>query len=358
MKNTRFFKFIVVLTMLPVLVGCSYSTKPVDTPNPSEESTGQIYLYGEHHGVEKILEKELELWNGYYHEENMRHLFVELGYYSAEFLNLWMQSDGDDILDELFEDWKGTAAYKISVKKFYKRIKDECPETIFHGTDVGHQYHTTGQRFLKYLEENNLENTDQYILAQEAIEQGKYFYKHSDNVYRENKMVENFIREFDALKDENIMGIYGSAHTNFDAMEYMTNSVPCMANQLKEYYSDAIHSEDLAWLAKEIEPLRVDTITVEGQDYQASYFGEQDLTGFKDYARREYWRLEDGYGNFKDKKKTGDVLPYDNYPMMIETGEVFVIDYSKIDGSVERKYYRSDGRIWNGLPATEEFIIK
>ena len=154
------------------------------------------------------------------------------------------------------------------------------------------------------------------------------------------------------------MGIYGETHTYFDAMDYMTNSAPCMANQLRQRYGDAIYSEDLAWLAKEIEPFRVDTITVNEKDYEASYFGKQDLSGFKDYACREFWRLENAYEHFKDKKKTGYVLPYRNYPMLIETGQVFVIDYTKTDGSVERVYYRSDGYIRKGLPSTEEFTMK
>lgn len=358
MKNRKLFMFAISLIMVVSLVACSDSTTPVDTNNSSDQSTGKIYLYGEHHGVEKILEKELEVWGEYYHKENMRHLFVELPYYSAEFLNLWMESDSDDIMEELYKDWKSTASYNPYTKDFYKKIKSEYPETIFHGTDVGHQYNTTGQRFLKYLEENNLESTDKYSLAQEYIEQGKYYYQHSDDVYRENKMVENFILEFDKLKSENVMGIYGAAHTNFDAMDYRTRSVACMANQLKERYGDDIYSEDLSWLAKEIEPLRVDTLTVDEIKYEGSYFGKQDLTGFKDYSYREFWRLESAYEYFKDNEKTGNVLPYDNYPMMIETGEVFVIDHTKTDGSVERGYYRSDGYMWNGMPSTEEFTIK
>lgn len=339
------------------LAACSKNTASIDTDTSSINSTGQIYLYGELHGDEKILEKEFELWSKYYHEENMRHLFVELSYYTAEFLNIWMQSDSDDILEELYRDWKGTASYKACVKEFYKKIKSECPETIFHGTDVGHQYDTTGQRFLKYLEQNNMEETEKYVLTKEAIEQGKYYYKKDDNAYRENKMVENFIREFDKLEGESIMGIYGAAHTGLDAMAYNANSVPCMANQLKKRYKEAIHSEDLSWLAKEIEPIRVDIITINNKDYEASYFGKQDLTGFKDFAYREYWRLENAYDDFKNNKKKRDVLPYNNYPMLIETGQVFVIDYTKTDGSVERKYYRSDGYVWNGLPSTEQFII-
>ena len=355
MKNRKIFMFSVALIMLLALVACSDSITPVDKATSSAQSTGQIYLYGENHGEEKILEKELELWHKYYHKENTRHLFVEYGYYSAEFLNLWMQSDNDDILDELYKDWEGTASYNTYIKEFLKKIKIDCPETIFHGTDIGHQYHTTGQRFLKYLEENNLESTEKYLLAQKSIEQGKYYYKHSDDVYRENMMVENFIREFDKLNGENIMGIYGGAHTVLDAMDYRTNSVPCMAKQLKERYGDAIYSEDLSFILKEIGPLRVDTIIVNEKNYEASYFGKQDLTGFKDYTYREFWRLENAYDYFKDKKKTGNVLPYDNYPMLIETGQVFIIDLTKIDGSVERVYYRSDGYTWNGEPSTEEF---
>lgn len=350
--------FTMALIMLVTLVACSDSTTPVDKTMSSDQSTGQIYLYGEQHGVEKILEKELELWGKYYHEENMRHLFIELGYYSAEFLNLWMESDRDDIFVQLYKDWEGTASHNSYTKEFYKKIKTEYPETIFHDTDVGHQYHSTGKRFLKYLEENNLEDTEKYLLAQEAIEQGKYFYGNSDDGYRENKMVENFIREFDKLKGENIMGIYGGAHTDFDAMAYGNKSVPCMAKQLKSRYGNAIYSEDLSLLVKDIELLRVDTITINEKDYEASYFGKQDLTGFKDYAYREFWRLENAYENLKDNKKTGNVLPYDNYLMLIETGQIFVIDLTKIDGSVERVYYRSDGYIWKGMPSTEEFIIK
>ena len=136
----------------------------------SSDSQGKIYLYGERHGVDKIINKEFELWFDYYHNENMRHLFIESPYYIAEFLNLWMQADNDDILDVVYP------AYISPIKEFYRRIKRECPETIFHGTDVGHQY-TIGQQFLRYLAANGLEGTEQYSLAQEAIEQGTHFYE-------------------------------------------------------------------------------------------------------------------------------------------------------------------------------------
>lgn len=358
MRIKRSFLIVAVALIVMLLFpACSYSTSQGNISAVPSPSSGKIFLYGEQHGVEKILDKEFELWYGYYHNEDMRHLFVEYPYYTAEFLNIWMQSDSDDILDAIYHDWTGTAVHTPFTLDFFKQIKSECPETIFHGTDVGHQYQTTGERFLKYLETNNLKGSGQYVLAQEAIEQGRYYYKHNDDVYRENKMTENFIREYDNLSGVNIMGIYGGAHTELDAMDF-TNSVPCMANQLKERYGDAVQSEeDLTWLAKITEPYRVDIMIVNGKDYDASYFGKEDLNGFKDYACREFWRLESAYDDFESCPKPGDVLPINNYPMLIETGEVFVIDYTRTNGSVIRKFYRSDGNVWNDMPSTEEFTV-
>lgn len=287
----------------------------------------------------------------------MRHLFVEYPYYTAEFLNQWLQSDNDDILDAIYDDWAGTLSHNPEIKEFLKQIKSQCPETIFHGTDVGHQYDTTGERFLQTLREQNQENSEQYKLAQENMEQGRYYYDNDGDVYRENKMAENFIREYDRLIGEQVMGIYGAAHTGLDARD-STQSVDCMAKQLKGKYGDLISSEDLSQIAKDIEPQRTEVIELEGKSYQASYFGKEDMTGFQDFASREFWRLEDAYDDFKDKTKSGNTLPYNNYPMLIETGQVFVADYTKTDGSVLRGYYRSDGELWNGLPTTEEFTLE
>lgn len=323
---------------------------------PTENLSGQIFLYGEQHSNERILEEEFQLWYTYYHEEGMRHLFVENSYYGAEFLNLWMQSDSDDILDQLWEDIQGTAGGTQESKAFYQRIKEECPETIFHGTDVGHQYRTTGARYLAYLESVGQEDSEAYTLAQEAIEQGKYYYRNNgnDDVYRENTMVENFIREYDKLGGADIMGIYGAAHTHTDYMD-ASGTIPCMAAQLAEYYGTALHTEDLTLLRQ---PIRIDTIEVGGKTYEASYFGERDMTSFStEYQFREYWRLENAYDDFKDYPTNGEVLRYSNYPMQIEVGQVLVIDYTKTDGTVDRRYYRTDGNIWNGNPTTEELTI-
>lgn len=356
-----------LLALVVVLAACDSSSgsKTVNTSEqPVKEATvvtkasGRIYLYGEIHAEAKIMDKEFELWSDYYQNEGMRHLFIEHSYYTAEYLNLWMQADNDDILEAIYEDWEGTAAHTPHTKTFFKKIKRECPETIFHGTDVGHQYDRTGKRFLSYLEANDLTESEQYTLTAEAIQQGRTYYTTKDDAYRENKMTENFIRAFEKLGSEDIMGIYGAAHTGLDAMDYETQSVPCMANQLQEYYGDNLYSEDLSWVFRDIEPLRVDYITLRGKEYKALYFGKQDLTGFKDYAYREYWRLEGAYEDLKELTLTENVLPYDNYPMLIETGQAFEIKYTKVDNSVEIEHYLSTGMVWEGMDSTQQIIVE
>ena len=65
---------------------------------------GEIYLYGEEHSKQSILDKELSIWGEYY-EKGMRDLFVEFPYTDAQFLNLWMQAEDDELLDLQFKDW-------------------------------------------------------------------------------------------------------------------------------------------------------------------------------------------------------------------------------------------------------------
>lgn len=357
---------LIVALVAVSLAACSNSSKD-NTANKTVEPTkgapvvtqasGKIYLYGEAHGQAKIMDKEFELWSEYYRNEGMRHLFVELPYFTAEFLNLWMQSDDDDILEAIYEDWEKTAAHDPYTKVFYQKIKSDCPDTVFHGTDVGHQYETTGNRFLSYLAANDLTETEAYILTVEAIQQGRYYYSKDDDVYRENKMTENFIREFEKLGSESIMGIYGAAHTGLDEMDH-SQSIPCMANQLQEYYGDNIYSEDLSWIRKNIESSRVDYITLQGKEYKALYFGKEDLTGFKDYSYREFWRLEDAYEDVKDLPLEDNYLPDDNYPMLIEAGQVFAISLTKTDGTVEREYYLSNGQEQEeGMNSTQQIIV-
>ena len=41
-----------------------------------QPQAGQIYLYGEQHAVEKILNREVEIWNDHYHNHNICLLYT------------------------------------------------------------------------------------------------------------------------------------------------------------------------------------------------------------------------------------------------------------------------------------------
>lgn len=329
------------------------TTQPPSTATPAAP-VGNIYLYGEVHANERILERELELWQEYY-DSGLRHLFIESAYFTAEFLNLWMAADNDDILDTLFVDWQRTSAGSPVMRAFWQQIKADCPETVFHGTDVGHSFATTGARYLRHLEAEGLQASEQYTLAQAAIEQGRQYYGTQGDTYRENAMAENFIRAYDALGGQDIMGIYGAAHTGLDAMDFY-GKVPCMANQLREHYGDTVFSEDLSSLAKVTEPLRTDTFTVNGKDYTAAFYGQHN-TAWQDYVARAIWRLEDAYDDFKDYPKPGAYTPFVDFPMAVAVGQVFVVDWLKGDGSADRTYFRSDGTERDGHLVAEMFTL-
>ena len=62
------------------------------------------------------------------------------------------------------------------------------------------------------------------------------------------------------------------------------------------------------------------------------------------------------FADFADAMLTDDVLPYNNYPIEVEVGQVFAIEMIRSDtGASEWFYYRSDGTTWNGLPTTVGF---
>lgn len=290
----------------------------------------------------------------------MRHLFVEKPYYTAEYLNLWMAAEDDTVLEALYADWEGTAAHNSNVKEFYQQIKADFPETVFHGTDVGHQYGTTGARYLAYLREHGQEDTEQYRLAQACIEQGQRFYSEEDFEYREGMLTENFIRALERLDGEEIVGFYGAAHVR--TLSFTSNfqtEETTMADRLLAQYGERLHLLDLTHMVipeLKLEPERIDTIRVGERTYEAAYFGKADISSWSGYLCREFWRLEDAYEDFRNAPKTGNVLPYDNYPTQLEAEQVYVIDYTAADGTVERHFYRSDGNIWRGMAATEEFL--
>jgi len=325
-------------------------------------STGRIFMFGEIHGSEATINRQLEIWGDFYTNYGMRHLFLETSYFQAQLLNLWMQADDDIILLQLFEDWRGSAAHNPYSLAFYRAIKAYYPETIFHGTDVGHQSGSAGRRFLRMLTVNDLQNTESYRLASESIEQFRRFQRERSHTVRAYYKPRNFIREFDRLGDQDVMAIHGMAHVEIgDFWGYV--GVPSMATTLRERYGDNLYTFDMTHYAltrDPHDPYRIDIITVAGIDFEAAYFGRDNasftIADGRTLAGREFWRLENAYDYFRDNPLTGNVMPFDNFPMSIETGQVFVADIHFTDGTTVRQFFRASGHYWNNRPTTQEFI--
>lgn len=233
------------LLVIICVVGIVLTATDKGTDVYPDENT-KIFLYGEMHGQKEYYEAELDEWRKLY-DEGCRNFFIELPYYSAEFVNVWMRETSDETLDLWFEEIQGTASGNANYYEFFQNIKKYCPETVFYGTDVGHQFDTTGARYLKYLEDNGLETSKNYALAKECIRQGIEYYNdrtanNGVSSLRESYMVSNFIAAYARCGGGKIMGVYGGYHTNL-------NNPDLMAGRLKAELGNVISSVNVSTVA-------------------------------------------------------------------------------------------------------------
>ena len=328
-------------------------------PGAAAAQTGRIYLYGETHADPACLEQELAAWDRYYKELGMRDLFIEVPSYTAQFMNLWMKAEDDAILSRLFEDLEGTLMHDQKIWDFYKSIKEQYPETVFHGFDVGHQYNTTGTRYLIGLALTGQMGSADWDETQQTIEQGKQYYQTGDDVYRENIMAENLARIFESLPmGASVMVITGSAHSNLYAMDYNTGTVPCMAGQLRQQYGAALQARNLSAGVSYTRAGDTELVVLGGVDYTAVCLGEQDLSSrLPGYRSRAFWLVEGAYEAARALPATGEVLPCSNYLNPVEEGQVYRVVYTLEDGSAQTRYYRADGATYEGSPATTGFAV-
>lgn len=355
---------LLALAMVVSLCACGTDNPADDTVVPDEgtvdevveqepQGPGQVFMYGETHGNKETLEKELELWKGHYNN-GLRHLFLEDSYFGAYMLNLWMQEEDDAKFDTYFSTLKGTANGSPFNENFFKEIKASCPETVFHGFDIGHQYNSLGVTVQAYMDGANLKESKEYQLVSESIEQGQYFYTNSENpewVYREEKMVSNFVREMETLNGEDVMVILGSQHANIEGMD-VTGTIPCFANQLVNQHSLEVTTQYMSDL---VQP-RNETLTIGGKEYAAVYYSEDYIGHWAEgYISRCFWHVKDAYEDFKYNSLTGNMLPSSNFAMEIAQGEIYAIRYTLNDGSTKMEYMRTDGDTFEGMLVAVEF---
>lgn len=289
----------------------------------------QILLCGEDHVDAACRERELALWRERYAAGD-RDLFLEMGAATAELLNRWMTTGDESFWDLVYRNWEGTLSQTPEREEFYRTIRADCPETVFHGIDMEHQYRTTGAFCLALLEKEGRQGSDVYRKVLRSVEQGERFYEgwdgdlfSRDNAYREDTLAENFRDEYESIGRRRVMGIFGAAHTDPYGPDYYTASVPSMGAQLKERYGGGILCRDLRGedLPEET------TLTVAGTEYEAIYYGEYPIARRDILRSGEYWRLADAYETFSQWERSGDTLPGSEYPMSVRAGETYAIHY-------------------------------
>ena len=316
------------------------------------------YLFGEIHGSEAVCLKEFEIWKDFY-GRGFRHLFLEIPYFNAQFLNLWINSEDDLILDELWADNKGAAGNSDFDREFFIKIKLFCPKTVFHGTDIGHTYDSTGKRYLESVSQDS----EEYRLAFENAEQGRKYYekwneKCGESYFegsREKAMTENFIREFDKANCD-IVGFYGEAHI---LSEYGANLgiSENMCSMLKKHYGEGIKIVPKL-LKNLINPLSRTEIEIKSKKYEADYFGKIYTPYDETCEYIEIFRLKNFGNDFERFSKKENFIPEMIYPCNINDNDVFVIDSLKNGKSVMIQIFICDSFSEDYGKITTEIVLE
>ena len=91
-------------------------------------------------------------------------------------------------------------------------------------------------------------------------------------------------------------------------------------------------------------------VTLNGKEYTAVNLGAS--------QGMQFWQVLDAYEDVKDLPKTVHSFRCANYPCSVENGEVFIIDTTLQDGTVERRYYRADDLEQARTPVTVGFTVE
>ncbi len=357
------FKKLLIFLMSIILISCqmeSIDNNKIDNETSEKvvieevdtklNETGMIYLYGEFHGQKKILAQELDLWQNYYHQEGMRHLFLEDPYFKAQLLNVWMQEDNDEILEEII----GSNFDLDAVHNFFRAIKETCPDTVFHGVDIsGYKSTHAGYIYRDYLEDNNLSDSEFYKLNVKAIEEVLHYTKTGDGEYREQRMYENFIREFNQL-DESVMAIFGNAHISNDLVTMDGQTYTSIAKLLSDHFDDRVVRTDLsdALLNGLLEEaISYDELIIADKTYQVAYYGKNEFTGSDMILSYDYYRVIDAFEDFKDNHQLDTLIYPHHYPMKLSDQEVY-LTVAHLKDQTTMNYYA----ITNGIYEKEHLI--
>ena len=131
------------------------------------------------------------------------------------------------------------------------------------------------------------------------MEQGETFYQIEAGdeaeayAYREDRMAENFAREYERLGRRMVMGIYCSAHAVVGEGTYMSGDMPNMASQLAEKYPDVNIGPPKVSLADTLEEpdrSRKKTVTIADKEPGTAAGRSCPITPSSPLSRSGRWR--------------------------------------------------------------------
>lgn len=226
-----------------------------------------IYMAGEHHATSKTFDLEFYLIKYFNQNQGVRYILTESGYADAQLFNKYLETGDETILDMVMNNLEGTFAYSKETRKLYEKLYEynktlnNDKKIIFIGIDLQHQVET-GIDYLLTLFDENLEipevikrdfeylkllKTKKYydfnefkLMVESIINNSDIYkqyiggnYKHLKNgannilqllecnlydgeewdLLREEKLIENFINQYNEIGEEKCFGMFGNLHT-------------------------------------------------------------------------------------------------------------------------------------------------
>ena len=324
---------------------------------------GQVFLYGEAHNDKGIKEEESRTRDYYYNELGYRDMLIEFHPIFANHFNYYVKYGDDNYIHNLFNKITDFAPMKTySNLNFYKLIKKKYPETFFHGVDIASLYYDSNPIIKTYSDLGLITDLD-YVY--DCNKYSQFYYKNymteEGEIFREAKLAENILRIKSYLGNKNLVGFFGDAHISKDGGNFYFPHKPNMGNFLNRNLGFNYYAESLLPFKDGVNDYIVQELPIvhfDFSEYEMTYLGLQDISGWSDkYVLRKFYRIEKAYNKCLVFPLTGEVLPYNNYPIEVNEKEVFMIDYYDKKGNKTTRFYRSDpGVEYNGLPATAGFI--
>ncbi|WP_394897273.1 TraB/GumN family protein [Clostridium paraputrificum] len=222
----------------------------------SDLENNEIFIAGESHGSVKSIDMNLYLLKYFVEKGNVKYILYEDGYASAQYLNIYLDTGDESILEDLFYKIRGTMSYTMENYNFLKGVYEynvtleEEKKLRFIGIDkenplVAIKYIRSllptaeptddiTEEFISVIKE--LSKSTYIDKSKEAIqllsdgekEIEKYLGKHyfdltftlknlavsEGQLDREELLINNFIELYEYLPKGKFFGQFGGDHTN------------------------------------------------------------------------------------------------------------------------------------------------